>query len=198
MGGEPLLHPNVENLLLICRNLFPYTRLSIVTNGLLLKKKGQSFIDFCNNHQIVLDISDYGILDINKALKDFDYTGIASKYNAMYNACLDLNGQQDINEAFLNCDLHINHNYFFQFGRIFPCCVMGNIQIFNKYFNKNIYTNEDDMSISIYNHTEQEILDFINQPREACKYCNTKMRNKTYHPFSISKHDINEWIIQNN
>lgn len=196
MGGEPLLHPNVDDFLIKCRELFPYSKLSIVTNGLLLKKKGQNFVDLCNNNKIVLDISDYGILNIDEVLKNFKYTGIAEKSSTMYNPCIDLKGTQNIVESFLYCDLHVNHNYFFQNGRIYPCCVMGNINIFNKYFNTNIYTSEDDISISIYNHTQQEILQFINHPRESCKYCNTKMRSKTLHQFSISKKDIKEWTYE--
>lgn len=72
---------------------------------------------------------------------------------------------------------------------------MANIDYFCRHFNKNIPYSLDDVSISIFDHTEEEIKNFLSHPHEVCKYCNTKMRKKTYAPFEISKGEITEWTI---
>lgn len=50
------------------------------------------------------------------------------------------------------------------------------------------------MSISVHEHSLSEIKDFLQTPRDICKFCDVENRHNTYHHFSVSKGDINEWI----
>ena len=43
LGGEPLLHPEINKLMNITRFYFPHTTIDIITNGLLLDKMPDSF-----------------------------------------------------------------------------------------------------------------------------------------------------------
>jgi molybdenum cofactor biosynthesis enzyme MoaA len=43
MGGEPLLHPELERFFPAARTAFPSAKIKIVTNGILLSKKEDSF-----------------------------------------------------------------------------------------------------------------------------------------------------------
>lgn len=204
MGGEPLLHPSVELFLQTARATFQDSEIQIVTNGLLLEKKGQEFADFCNAFKITVCVSNYGLnLDLPKLLAPFWRKRIDGK-NQLYNISLDLTGNQDLERAFKLCDLHINKWYFFQNGRLYPCCICPNLHIFNDFFHyeseypklkKENWTN-DDVSISVYDHTLEEIESFLNKPIPLCKYCNTEIRGHTYSPFRISKGEISEWICQ--
>ena len=198
MGGEPLLHPNINQFLMVCRELFPLTHIELVTNGLLLKKRKAEIVDTCNNYGITVCISHYGLIDYNEALAGFKYPRCYTKENNMYNLCFDVTGSQDNVDSYNKCDMHHYSWYYFQGGKFYPCCVLGNIHFFNEYFKDQlpnpIYTNEDDMSISVYNHTIEEIEEFLKTPRDVCKFCNVNIRHTTEHPFAVSNKDIHEWI----
>lgn len=45
LGGEPLLHPELNTLLKKARECFSHTRLVLTTNGFLLPKRGQPLLD---------------------------------------------------------------------------------------------------------------------------------------------------------
>lgn len=195
MGGEPLLHPNLQLFLQECRKLFPLTRIELVTNGILIKKLKNQLIQWCNDNYIVICISDYNIFNVSEALEGFKYTRYYGKTD-LYNISLDLTGNQDPQYSFNNCDLHINRWDYFQHGRFYPCCIGGNITIFENKFGIKLINNQDEISISIYDHSLDEIESFLNQPNNLCKYCNTMLRQKNYTHFIQSKGDIKEWIYQ--
>lgn len=199
MGGEPLLHPKVEDFLKITRNLFPNSQIQIVTNGLLIHKLGEIFKEVCNDYNILVCVSNYGLnLDLREILNGFKLTRIDAK-GELYNISLNLSGNQDIQRAFSGCDLHIYHWFYFQYGKFYPCCIGANIKYFMKKFPNTIELTDDEleqMSVSIYDHSLDEVLNFLNKPVPLCRYCDTNLRQRSYHPFSISKGDIKEWICQ--
>jgi ABC-2 type transport system ATP-binding protein len=43
MGGEPLLHPRVNDFMRVTREAYPHSKIFIVTNGLLLLKMLNDF-----------------------------------------------------------------------------------------------------------------------------------------------------------
>ena len=196
MGGEPLLHPNVSSFLIVARKLFPQSEIQLVTNGILLKDEEikNNLIKICNFYQIVVCISNYGLnFDLNELLSGFDYKIIHEKSD-LYNISLTPEQQQDPQEMFNHCDLHMHHWYYFQNGCFYPCCVGANIKYFNQHFNQNLP--EDSCAISIYDHSIEEIERFLNQPIPLCQYCDTIQRQKSYHQFSVSKGEISEWTYQ--
>lgn len=69
MGGEPLLHPEVEKFLVEARKLFPKSEIQLVTNGLLLKKRKEELLDTINDNNIRVCVSNYGLLDLRELLK---------------------------------------------------------------------------------------------------------------------------------
>lgn len=195
MGGEPLLHPQVELFLIQTRELFPDSDIQLVTNGLLINKLKDKLVPICNENKIRICISNYKILDIAKALNGFKFVRVDGK-GQLYNISLDLKASQNKDFAFNHCDLHLHHWFYFQKGRFYPCCIAGNINIFNKKFDMIDYFSDDELSISIYDHSEEEIKEFLDKPLELCKYCNTIKRMRTLEPFHTSKGDIFEWICQ--
>jgi len=165
-----------------------------VSNGILLPKLSDADIDTLNNNNIALCVSNYGLkLDMDQMNKFrmhyFHYK------NDMYNISLDLDGGQDKNIAFRNCDLVQGGWFFFKQGRLYQCCIMANIDYFCNHFNVNLPYDLDDISIDIYNHSLQEIENFLRTPHEACKYCDTITRHYSYQHFGVSKGDIKEWTM---
>src|SRR3990172_2333761 len=59
MGGEPLLHPEVNTFLAVTRKYFPRSDIRLVTNGVLLQKMSRNFWEACKENKIIIDISIY-------------------------------------------------------------------------------------------------------------------------------------------
>ncbi|MBQ6628122.1 MAG: hypothetical protein IJH65_04820 [Methanobrevibacter sp.] len=121
-------------------------------------------------------VSNYGILNLKEVLSGFNHTRIDGKTN-MYNIALDLKGEQNSQTAFKNCDLAKNRWYFFQNGKMYPCCICPNLHIFEEHFNISLKDwEEEDVSISVYNHSLKEVEDFLSKPISMCRFCNTIKR----------------------
>lgn len=199
MGGEPLLHPDCTQFLIKARQLFPDSEIQLVTNGVLLKSKRDSLVDLFNNLNIVICISNYGLFNqatFNYMLKDFRLVRIDPK-PVMYNPSLDLTGSQDIETAFKNCDMYIIGCHYFQNGRFYPCSIAANIKHFDKYFGTNLSeSNLDEVSITLKDHTEDEINEFLHNSIPFCKYCNTIKRLQSFHNFKQSTREMTEWTCQ--
>lgn len=190
MGGEPLLHPQIKEFITYARQMFPLAHIEVVTNGILLKQD-KSLIDVINYNNITVGVSDYGVI------KDFDaqLVGINSVKRfgkaKMYNPCLDLTCGQDPEYTHANCIHRVNSCNYFQNGRFYACATSANVDKFNKFFGKNLPTEE---GISIYEHSPREVYDYLcNKIVGLCACCNIDEAAKSYRPFYRSDNDIKEW-----
>ena len=59
VGGEPLLHPEIETFLIITRKYFRYANICIATNGVLLRSMPDSFWKSCRVNHIKINWSVY-------------------------------------------------------------------------------------------------------------------------------------------
>ena len=199
IGGEPLLHPNIENCISIARTYFPKGKISIFTNGLLLLKQSDTFWKTCKNNDITLIITRYPIrLDyesiISLAKKNdvlLEFFGTSEDFKYMNNLGLDISGGQDIKKSFSMCG-EANNCIKLKNGRLYTCTRPAAIYKFNKFFKKNLIVTERD-SIDIYKaSSEKEILDFLAKPISFCKYCSFETRRSM--EWGQTKGDINEWL----
>ena len=192
MGGEPLLHPLWLAFCKVTRTYFPTSEIVLVTNGLLLNKVTPEEISELNDLNITVCMSNY---DLNLNMPSYfgiKKTEVHGK-GELYNISLDLNGLQEPQKAFENCDLHNNHWYFFKDGKLYPCCIMANIPIFIKKFG---HIEFQDIGISVKDHTEQEAEELLNKPTPMCRYCNTIARKNSRVKWCKSSGDISEWTIK--
>ena len=189
MGGEPLLNPDFMEYCRIARRYFPRTAISLVTNG-ILGDRLEPHVDELNQLRINVTISDYHLEKQNKNI----HTELHEK-GQLYNISLDPSGSQDADTMHYFCDIVLNHWYYYQDGRFYPCCIAGCIHDFWNHFNLDWGFTQEELSIDIFNHTAEEIEDFISKPCMLCRFCDTLTRQRTYRPFSISEGKISEWTI---
>ena len=195
-----MLHPKIAEFEKTARKYFPYSKINIVTNGLLLLTKDACFWDTCRKNNIIVAVTKYPInLNYNKIQKTADkYNVLLEFYNnsdkhkkTSYHLPLDLNGKQDNMDSFLRC-FHANYLTLLRDGKLYPCTVAPNAFKFSNYFNKNLPVPE---GIDIYKAKDMdEVLNFISKPINFCKYCYVKKRTFNY-IWQRSKKDIKEWII---
>lgn len=201
LGGEPLLHPDINRAMRIARQNFPNAYIAIITNGLLLKGEPELFWNTCREYDIAITPTWYPIN------VDYDELGkIAKKYGVKYHLFgasaaggrtlahypLDLTGSQSPTKSYLAC-WEGNECIVLRNHRFWTCSIAPHFPIFNKHFNKNIPLNMDD-GIDIYKAKDQnEIRKFLAQPRSFCKYCNSAGRTQD-HPWEKTEGKIEEWI----
>ncbi len=200
MGGEPLLHPKIEEFLNITRKFFPRSRIDIVTNGLLIEKQKDSFWEACRINKVDIRPTKYPIKI------DYSYMESISKSNNVklryYNDprgekkltkyVLDIEGMQNKNYSFSQCDQG-NKCITLKEGKLFTCPIIPYSNIFNNYFYTNLEISNNDY-IDIYKASNRkEILQFLANAPDFCKYCNF---NKVIYnnKWDTSACNINEWI----
>lgn len=201
MGGEPLLHPQLKEILIHARRSFPRTIIHLVTNGLLLLKQDDAFWETCREQSVSVVATKYPInLDYETIKKTaaahqvkfefHDSTGSVMKTS--YKIPLDLQGRQNPRKSFMTC-FHANSRALLMEGRLYPCTVAPNVRHFNKKFGTHMEL-EDGDSLSIFHVTEaSEIFNFLSTPKPFCRYCD--VGNRSFgHKWERSKKAMEEWI----
>jgi len=201
MGGEPLLHPNIEEICKIARKYLNDTNLydiEIVTNGLLLPSQNKNFIDCINQNNIKIywtcyqELSNTVLESIRDCLKLYNNTSTRIS-DGFHNIALDFNCNDEIKKvnSFFTCTGGLNHLCtFLKNGRLYHCAIEANSNILTEYFNLPTIKVE---SLDITNITIWELLEFINKPSNFCKYCNLPCRF-FYKHWRLSNKQIIEWI----
>jgi organic radical activating enzyme len=213
LGGEPLLHPNVIDLIIITRKYFPNKNesnntgiIELVTNGILLPEQNDEFWKKCRDNHIKIVISTYPIkikletikekankfnveLKINSDEIQDKMTGLASQWAKIP---MDINGLQDHKNSFSKCFLSGNCFQLVR-GKIFKCARIAYINYFNKTYNLNMEISENDY-IDIYKANNiSEILYKLSTPASFCRYC--KVDKITWdNKWKKSKMELNEYL----
>ena len=199
-GGEPLLHPEVSEILKIVRHNFQKSELALLTNGTLLFKQSENFWKNCHELDVLLHVTKYPIkADYETAERlakkhkvRYEYYAGGDTVKTLYHIPLDISGSQDTTQNFMDCS-HAQICNMLSEGKLYPCTVAPNIHIFNKKFGTNIPLTEFD-GIDIYECSSgNELLDRLAKPMPVCSFCNIKGR--TYgHPYRTSDMKMEEWV----
>jgi MoaA/NifB/PqqE/SkfB family radical SAM enzyme len=199
LGGEPLLHPHIIDILDITRTYFKNSHIIILTNGVLLLKQSKEFWESCKKNNIGINISSYPIIIDRASIEHLAKTHnvvleyVGGQVKEMWRIPFDINGKQDIDFNIKKC-FRFNKCIFLQDGKLYTCPMIPCIKHFNKYFNKNLEVTERDY-IDIYKaRSIREILKFLCKPVPFCRYCNFKEAITGGIKWSFSKKDISEWV----
>jgi hypothetical protein len=191
LGGEPLLHSDVNSFLTITRKYFPEREglkqtgiIELVTNGILLSGQPDDFWESCKTNNIRIVVSEYPVKIKREIIKEralwfnvelrmyedgiqFRQTGSANQWVKIP---VDTGGVQDNKKSFGKCILA---GSCFQLvnGKIFKCARIAYIKYFNSAFNEKLKTDEKDY-VDIYKAEDiNEILFKLTEPATFCRYC---------------------------
>ncbi len=206
LGGEPLLHPDIDKFIIAARTIFPEIYIDVVTNGLLVRKMPDSFWDALREHNVVLQFSAYPI-NMNyselinyaksKGARSFSFNETA-RIDVFGRKPLDIFGQQNIYSSHIHCSS--GNTTQLRKGKLYRCPATAYV------YNLNRKIKEDDPSapdetfkiheldyIDIYNvKDKQEIFDFLSNAIPFCRYCALNLETDV--KWEKSKRDISEWV----
>lgn len=200
LGGETLLHPDLDKLLIKLRSLYPKTAIVVYTNGILLEQQKEKLLPVFKEYNIILFISKYPNLklDYGKLKEGFPQVrewNVSSFMNTSFHAEPDF----DRENSFNNCNNgHVWKCRFLKEGRLYPCSTIPTIKPLIQYFPEIQNTsfgkmNIEENGIDIATHTIEEIENFLNHSIPACAFCNVWRAHyfEAWHP---SEHKISEWF----
>lgn len=197
LGGEPLLHPNIENIIELTRKYFPRTEIQIVTNGIKLLSMPKSFFETCSRNQIVFYISQYPIFKryekICNKLEKYKIKYICSeKIEKFLNYFLDEEGKQNPIESYKKCK-YGGHCIQLKNNKLYPCFQIAHIKHVNEYFGTNFEHKNGDFLDLEKKISRKEFKKFVLTSKPFCRYCN--MDKMCEIKLDVSKKQREEWII---
>lgn len=190
-GGEPLLYPDLKELISSLKKVTKKP-INLLTNGILIKKRINDILGID-----MVCFSKYPGLKYNDQINLLKQNGIKTMFHLrskdnFINLGLSETKNSDLEtddvfkrKCFLNC-LSLKDS------RLYSCRVTSNIHILNEYFEKNFEIHESDFLDIFKIKDKKEILEFIKNKHEFCKYCNFNSKIK----FSKSKRLPEEWIFK--
>lgn len=177
IGGEPLLNPELDKYICLIRNVYPYTDIRLISNGILVTKMSDQLIQTIIDNDVTFIVTQYislkhSIDEINRFLSKtgirYIVTEAVLEFQKIYNAL----GDSDIDENFYRC--HWKGSCATMYGtKIATCYVPFVIHYFSDKFNLAI---EETGRIDLMEEglTAQEIIKRMHTPFDMCRYCAPK------------------------
>ena len=199
-GGEPLLHPQINDFIHLVRKYFPNSDLCILTNGTLLPRMADYFFTTCLEERVQIRVTRYPInFDYDKVLNELQHRGIDVRSNehvekTMYMTPLSRKKDQDATDSFILC--HRSNNCItLRDGKLFTCPMISVIHILNQAFQTQYEVGPEDYIDLNTVRSYDEIMTKLASPSSFCGYC--KMRDMRFGiHWRTSKRVPEEWIAE--
>lgn len=197
LGGEPLLHPNLNEIINITRQYYPFTEIHVVTNGLLLTTRKDE-LDTWANKDIFVDISMYPPTQLvkneieellqKKKIK-YSFTELISEFRKR----MDISGNSNIEKAYKQCVVGSNCKYLYK-GKLSGCPAPNVVRLFDRFFKHKLSYSDDMIDIHMTQLSTKEILEKLNRPLQMCRYCTQPVEIKWEN--NLHEYKEEDWIVE--
>ena len=192
MGGEPLLHPEINKFIDISREYLKDTEICLLTNATLLTKKDDTFWYTLKKNNVKLGITKYPInlKNFENLLNYIHQKGV--EIGALHNGsnfAFRLSTNAD-SKDFPLCPT--KHCVNLRHKKLYICPIGCYIDNFNKYFKTN-YPQEK--GIDIYRNSPQKILKYLQGPSPTCNICLAKEQDWEWQSWSSSNKKLEDWFV---
>lgn len=199
IGGEPLLNPDLTECIKISKKYYPYARVSIVTNGLLIRKLDAEKIKTIKENDVGISMTLYPALhnsidDIVDCLREQGIRFNIFRSGDYFVPILNETGKYNPNdikkqEDKVKCIVMFN-------GKISRCAPGLNIDVYNKKYGKNFPAD------GIYNIHDDEmngerLVKHLDDSFELCRFCNGcyNLNELQYgEPWGINSAKWDDWL----
>lgn len=200
LGGEPLLHQDVFEMARYTRKLYPKSRITIVTNGLLLPAINDRNMYLMAENEIEFDISLYPPTSARRDEIDRKCSEHSVKHRytdpiEIFRVRFDPTGNNDSAESYRECSIGKTCTYLFK-GRLSGCPAPNVVHLYNRRFGTEISGEADMIKIHETELSPDEIEKKLRNELSVCRYC-AKLEEI---PWSTCKEkpSAEDWIISRN
>lgn len=201
LGGEPLLHPDVNAIMEKTRAVFPDSDIRLSTNGLLLPKQGEKFFDAVKQYNVHIEISLYqptlkllkeGLEELLKDKGVWETTILQGPRDLFFKQKL-LKENKNPEKAFLNCVS--NRCYFLRNGYLSVCPGVYLNNIFCEKFGLEQQFEPDGIDLYDDSISGWEINERLSKPSSACAYCSFKPVFFKWEASSAERARLEDWVV---
>jgi hypothetical protein len=195
IGGEPLLHPDIFDLIKIAVRVFAGSRtfVKIITNGTLLLPFLARHVSFLKEHNVHVYYSSADGMPqrFRHCLSSMDLP-IFKKRVQWTKRILNLKGDSDEVKVFSGCPLQGATCTQYSHGYITPCGTSATVHLFNEYFKSNIpVLSEVGYNLFDSQVTYEGVLAYLRSPCVMCRFCGAD--NVVFTPWKKSEKTMEEW-----
>lgn len=200
LGGEPLLHPEIINILKLYRKVFPESEIDLCTNGLLLPKMKEDFFDCLRNNHITIHVSGYkptynmlDKIDLLLNQNHLNYTVLKrEKFSKYYTKNKDKN--KDI--SFMLCPASGCRELYK--GRLLRCSGVIAYEKFNQQFKTTYETRENEDWFYIHNENIDpwEVTKKLDSASSICSYCDINRLEEFDWDYAGKNVTINDYVLK--
>lgn len=197
LGGEPLLHTDVDRFIYSTRERFPDARINLMTNGVLGDRMADS------TWRALAETGSYLVCDLypvelpvdamNAAAERFgakiDWTEPRGEF---FRLPIDVEGTKDPADAFHRCRW-VNNCPILRHGRLYPCAYIAYSDILATRFDlEGLEYGREDYADLYATDDPYEIMEKLLKPVPWCRHCD--FDNLEMRPWSRSSRSLDEWV----
>lgn len=205
LGGEPLLHPHVEQFAKVCRLIFTKARIDITTNGLRIFDMPDSFWKVLRENDIAIKYTQYPLkFDYQKMVEYINAKGVhaftaSPKEGIRYFRRIPLNikGTFNMYHSFIQCPY--TDCAQIREGKLYHCPATAFSYLLNRKIKEKgnlterFRISENDYLDISQAGSDDTVFEFLSNAIPFCQYCDMDHINE-YVEWGKSKGDIEEWI----
>lgn len=205
LGGEPLLHPHVEQFAKSCRLVFKKARIDITTNGLLIFDMPDSFWSVLCENNISIKYTQYPVkFEYEKMVEYIKSKGVyvfsaGGKEAIKFFRRIPLNAKGTFNmyNSFIQCPY--TDCVQLKDGKLFHCPASGFSDLLNlrmkedEMIDGEFVLSEGDYADLSMAESKNQIFEFLSNAIPFCRYCDMNHINENVE-WKTSAHNIKEWV----
>lgn len=207
LGGEPLLHPNLNEIVEIARSNLPKTRIVIVTNGLMIDKLSEKILKSLSDNDVTLCISVYKptlplIPRIIELLRRYNVKYIINDnfleeniaaIDSFYTCLTDSKGTngEEIGKMCVGRFCH-----FLRDGKISKCYYPLLIGILNEKCNMSYEVSDDDYVELDEYENGWRLIEKLNKTIPFCDYCHKKIYTFEWEAYHKDDLDTSQYMLK--
>lgn len=173
LGGEPFLEKRLDEYVSVARELYPHSKIEVVTNGLLIPRALRRVLRSIFENKIIVNITLYPPTQkiqktIEETLNEYGIQHCFSDPVGVFRKKLIPTGESNVDKAFSECTVGKNCTFVYM-GRLYLCSGAALVKYYNECAGTDIVFKES--SIDLYNTDVTQIMGFLNHSKDSCRYC---------------------------